>query len=584
MLPQSPDALRRQLEDRTFECRVREQINRLLVRGAPPEELMQASLRLVLELGGGWLSRVLFLEEDGQLVPACFESPQAERLGCAALLQVSEPLVDQCWQQKAVLAMTAERVAGRRLLEGESNALALPIPRQGVLYVSRESGHPFDERAHQWLTLLAGQLSPALEFSRRHALLERESEQLRALGEWVTGLKRLLEAAGQMASSLESGMSLLVSHLEDTLRSLFPRCDFLVALEHEGTWEVVRASTEHEPGALAALVARLRAGEEAIFLSDLSPAHPALWPGYRSLSAVSLRTERGLLGAVVLTAMSLDAFSPTDRDLLSVLAYQTAAALGGAWLHAELHQAYQHLQESRSQLVQSSKLAAVGELAAGVAHELNTPLGTVLLSLDSTRSALDSGRSEAAVKRLERARGEVMRAREIVAKLLYYARDAASAGRQSVSGERLVQDTLGLIGHQLETGGVRLTTCFEPAPPAYCNANEIQQVLINLLLNARDAAGDRGGEVQVAVRSDGDQVVLEVTDNGPGIPDEVAERIFDPFFTTKPVGRGTGLGLSVSKQIVELHQGQLGYRNLPDGGASFQVRLPSVRPDEVAPS
>ncbi|GMU56739.1 MAG: hypothetical protein AMXMBFR33_58850 [Candidatus Xenobia bacterium] len=579
MLPQSPEALRRQLEDRTLECRLREQINRLLVRGAPPEELMEAALRLVLELGSGWVSRVIFLEEGGQLVPARFSSPHAERLGCASLLQVSEPLVDQCWRQKAVLAMTAERAVGPRLLEGESNALALPIPRQGVLYVSREPGVPFEERDHQWLTLLVGQLSPALEFSRRYATLERESEQMRrhehALSEWAAGLKRLLEAAGQMAASLESGLTLIVSHLEETLTALFPGCDFAVALLHEGSWQVVRSNCEPDPAGFEQLVARFEAGESAVFLGNLSD-EPPLWPWQRSFSAVSLRGERGLLGGIALCDRSLDAFRTTERDLLAALAYQASAALSGAWLHAELQQAYQHLRDSRSQLVQSSKLAAVGELAAGVAHELNTPLGTVLLSLDSTRSALDSGRSEAALKRLERARGEVMRAREIVAKLLYYARDAASAGRQSVSGEQLVRDTLGLIGHQLETGGVRVSTLFEKAPSAYCNANEIQQVLINLLLNARDAVGERGGEVQVTVRAEGDRVVLEVADNGPGVPPEVEERIFDPFFTTKPVGRGTGLGLSVSKQIVELHQGQLTFCRRPGGGACFQVRLPSA--------
>ncbi len=579
MLPQSPETLRRQLEDRTLECRLREQINRLLVRGAPPEELMETALRLVLELGSGWVSRVIFLEEGGQLVPASFSSPHAERLGFASLLQVSEPLVDQCWRQKAVLAMSPERAAGPRLLEGEENALALPIPRQGVLYVSREPGVRFEERDQQWLTLLVGQLSPALEFARRYATLERESEQMRrherALSEWAAGLKRLLEAAGQMAASLESGLALIVSHLEETLTALFPGCDFAVALLHEGSWQVVRSNCEPEPGGFEQLVARLEAGESAVFLGDWTE-DTLLWPWQRSFAAVSLRGERGLLGAIALCDRSLNAYLATERDLLAALAYQASAALSGAWLHAELQQAYQHLQDSRSQLVQSSKLAAVGELAAGVAHELNTPLGTVLLSLDSTRSALDSGRAEAALKRLERARGEVMRAREIVAKLLYYARDAASAGRQSVSGEQLVRDTLGLIGHQLETGGVRVSPIFESAPSAYCNANEIQQVLINLLLNARDAVGEKGGEVQVTVRPEGDQVVLEVADNGPGVPPEVEERIFDPFFTTKPVGRGTGLGLSVSKQIVELHQGQLTFCHRPGGGACFQVRLPSA--------
>lgn len=552
-------------DDRAVELRLREQFNRLMVRGASPAEVMQAALGLMEELAGPLVTRALFLDD---LQPAAFESPQAEKLRNYALLQVPEPLVRDCWERQAVTVLVPS--ARPRLLEGEEIAVALPVPRTGVLYLSRASGS-FDERAIHRLSLLAGQLGPVLAFSRRYEALTREAEQARrserTLQQWVAGLQHLLEGAGKMASSLESGEERVLAHLEETLRPMAPEGWFAIRrLDREGL------RGQADPAELERVRQAVERNRQGFYLEDRAPSAPQLWPGQRSLLVVPLATEDRLLGFLALGAPAVAFFPEAERRLIAVLAFQAAIALANASLHAELSQAYQNLQESRLQLVQSSKLAAVGELAAGVAHELNTPLGTILLAVEGAQLGIERGKPELAEKKLKRAYDELLRSREIVAKLLYYSRDAAKAGRNPVSPGQIITDTLDLLGAQIpgletdlaETGRVKV------------NSNEIQQVLTNLLLNARDAGG---GRIRVELRPAASGATIAVQDNGSGIDPEVIERIFDPFFTTKDVGRGTGLGLSISKQIVEAHGGTLQVVSRPGQGARFEVWLPG----EAAP-
>ncbi len=531
------------------ELRLREQFNRLMVKGATPEEVMQAALRLMEELAGPLLTRAVFLDD---LQPAAFFSPQADKLRDYALLRVPEPVVQECWERQAVTAYTPS--PRPRLLEGEDIALALPIPRTGVLYLSRTTRH-FDDQEIHHLSLLAGQLGPVLAFARRFQALTREAEQARrserTLESWVAGLQHLLESTGRMASSLESGQERVLAHLEETLQGMIPGGWFAVCLEGK----ILRG--EADPEAVQAL-------EHELYLEDRTPGAPVLWPGQRTLLVVPLATEQKLLGFLALGAPAVSFFSEAERRLVAVLAFQAAIALANAALHSELGQAYQNLQESRLQLVQSSKLAAVGELAAGVAHELNTPLGTILLAIEGAQLGLERGNAPMAQKRLARAYDELLRSREIVAKLLYYSRDAANAGRNPNSPARIIQDTLDLMGAQIPG----LETDLAPTEDVRVNANEIQQVLINLLINARDAGATR---IVVELRPG---VTIAVSDNGGGIAPDVIEKIFDPFFTTKDVGRGTGLGLSISKQIVESHGGTLEVHSQMGQGARFVLRLP----------
>ncbi|MCX7898118.1 MAG: cache domain-containing protein [Rhodocyclaceae bacterium] len=249
---------------------------------------------------------------------------------------------------------------------------------------------------------------------------------------------------------------------------------------------------------------------------------------------------------------------------------------------AELERAYAELRATQRQLVMSEKLAAIGELTAGVAHEINNPIAVIQGNLDLIREVLASQAAPISGE-LRLIDAQIERIRLIVTKLLQFARPAEFAGYiEDVSPCELFSDCLVLVGHLLKRGNIVVTQRIETTRCAAINRNELQQVLINLLVNAIQALGDRGGHVTLVARdwNDGDVaqgIVIDVADDGPGIPPQHLDRIFDPFFSTKGTG-GTGLGLSVSFGLVERYGGKITVDSTVGKGAVFHVWLPSEAP------
>ncbi|MBT9588523.1 hypothetical protein IV102_34620 [bacterium] len=232
--------------------------------------------------------------------------------------------------------------------------------------------------------------------------------------------------------------------------------------------------------------------------------------------------------------------------------------------------------QAQANLVQGSKLAAIGQLAAGVAHELNTPLASVSMALGMAMQNLEK-KPDKARARLELAHKSVDQMSTIVSKLLNYSRESGQ-GRRAVSLAEVVQDSVQLVDQSFQMENIELL-CQVEELLVEVNAGEIQQVLINLLVNARLAvSGREQPQVRVIVeqirQESGRCARVSVTDNGPGVPPELRERIFEPFFTTRDLGRGVGLGLSLSREIVTGHGGSLDYETGPQGGACFIVSLP----------
>jgi two-component system NtrC family sensor kinase len=228
------------------------------------------------------------------------------------------------------------------------------------------------------------------------------------------------------------------------------------------------------------------------------------------------------------------------------------------------------------QLVQSGKLAAIGELAAGVAHEINNPLFAILGLVEFLLKDAEPGSK--AQERLTLVQQTGLEIKEIVRSLLDFAREN-SEERHLVSLEEVVFQTVDLIRRTSASKGVELLERYESGG-AVVNAspNQIKQIFLNLLGNARQAMPG-GGSVTIDVRREGDGVLATVTDSGPGIPAELQPRIFEPFFTTKRDSGGTGLGLSVSLGIAEAHGGSLTVESLPGSGAAFTLRLPLAEED-----
>jgi signal transduction histidine kinase len=236
----------------------------------------------------------------------------------------------------------------------------------------------------------------------------------------------------------------------------------------------------------------------------------------------------------------------------------------------------------QDQLIQSEKMSAIGQLIAGVAHDLNNPLASVVGFSDFLAEVGDVPANM--VEPLQVIRQEAERAASIVRNLLTFARKQETARRRQAV-KPLLESTLALLRNQLMTLRVEASLDVEPdVPDVEMNPNQMTQVFVNLVNNAAQAiaATGRAGHVWVTARKWLDGVAVSVSDDGPGIPEEIATRVFEPFFTTKAEGEGTGLGLSICQGIVKEHGGGISLDSSPGTGATFTVELPGRTP-QAAP-
>ncbi len=226
------------------------------------------------------------------------------------------------------------------------------------------------------------------------------------------------------------------------------------------------------------------------------------------------------------------------------------------------------------QMSQTEKLTSLGLLAAGVAHEVNTPLAVISNYIQMLAKQMPDADPRQSI--IEKIVKQTFRASEIVNNLLNFSRTGAGES-VDIDVNRVVEETLSLVSHPLKTSQIQVVKHLgETLPAVRGSANKLQQVFLNLFLNARDAMPG-GGLLEVRTGAHNGSVEIEVVDTGAGIPREHIHRIFDPFFTTKASGRGTGLGLSVSYGIIKEHSGKIDVRSTPGKGTSFHVEFPAVR-------
>jgi len=249
--------------------------------------------------------------------------------------------------------------------------------------------------------------------------------------------------------------------------------------------------------------------------------------------------------------------------------------------NAELHEAMEKLRRAQDNLVRSEKLASMGRLVAGIAHEINNPVNAVINSLGPLDDAVkriaagEGGSPVEIAKEAEEILAVVQRGaartKAIVQALHGYARGDDSVQRE-VNLARSVDETLGLLQHRLRN--VKVVKDVEPKARILGFPGQVDQVLMNLLTNAAQAIGENGGTISVAAHNQDARVLLTVVDDGPGIPKDVLPRIFDPFFTTKDVGEGSGLGLSIVHGIIERHGGHIEVESEPGQGTKFSISFP----------
>ena len=244
----------------------------------------------------------------------------------------------------------------------------------------------------------------------------------------------------------------------------------------------------------------------------------------------------------------------------------------------------QELRDKQEQLVQAAKLATLGELTTGVAHELNNPLNNIGLFVGNVidRVMLGERDGQRLIGDLEKAMEQVRKATEIITHLRTFGR-AAPISLESVDVAEAINRALALTSEQLRQRGIEVELDLSPGLFVLGNAIQIEQVFINLLTNARDALTDEDAEKRITITTgrEGERIKITFADTGPGIPGGLEQRIFDPFFTTKEVGTGTGLGLSITYGIVKEHGGQIAVAEGARQGACFEIELPVA--DEPPP-
>jgi signal transduction histidine kinase len=248
--------------------------------------------------------------------------------------------------------------------------------------------------------------------------------------------------------------------------------------------------------------------------------------------------------------------------------------------------------ERSRQLVRSERLAGVGFLAAGVAHEINNPLSAISMASESlanrvagsegTGLTISADDADVARQYLEMIQTEAARCQEITSRLLNFARGQdAPRGRQDVT--RIIHDVVQMVGHMGKYSGHHIEFVPTSAVHAEINGSEIKQVILNLVANSLESMGTSGGRLAIEVKELSDEVCLTFTDTGCGMTARVLENLFEPFFTERKSGRGTGLGLSISHRIVTDHGGRIEAQSDGPGlGSTFRVHLPKRASQSMA--
>jgi len=244
-------------------------------------------------------------------------------------------------------------------------------------------------------------------------------------------------------------------------------------------------------------------------------------------------------------------------------------------LAVAINRMLRELELRQQQLIQSGKMAAIGTLTSGIAHELNNPLNNIGLTTEALMENFAEYTDQQKLAMLDQICAQVARASSTVRTLLDFTRKEKAVFTR-VKIPAIIRDTVKLLANEMKLSGAVLHERMEdPIPEVIGNPRNLQQVFLNLMLNAIQAMPD-GGDLTVSASVDGDFVRVDISDTGVGIPEEALNKIFDPFFTTKEPGTGTGLGLAVSYGIIEAHRGKILVQSVVGKGSTFSVLLPSA--------
>ncbi len=561
------------------------------------EQILQAIAEQAAAISGAPFVRMFLLDEDSRVLRCHVVfglSPEVER---EILIPVGEGFTGEVAATGRFLAVADCRGDPRVRFPqhmgryGLVSYLGLPLKRGdqivGVLVFNTGAPRTYTADEIAYLSILADQAAVAIENARLFATTERAGREARSL----------YEVAHSLATSLDP---LEVLHLiaVKTTELLGTSHAQVVLWDEAGQTLRLGAAYGSEAEKVKDQQFRLGEGVNGIVAQTRAPLivndYQAFAPRVSELTelvaviGVPLLYRDRLLGVLTTHATQPGAaFTQDHLALLTTFANQAAIAIENARLYQQaqeqavvleqrVEERTKALKEAQAELVQSAKLAAMGTLAAGVAHELNQPL-TVIRGYAQGLLA-DAGLDPEVKADLDRIQAQTGRMAKIINHLRDFSRQAKGTF-EPVALNDVIEAAFSLLTQQLRLRNVRVVTELDPGLPVIRGDRvQLEQVFINLITNARDAMqSHNGGRLTVKTRGADPFVEAIVADTGPGIPEGIRARIFDPFFTTKEVGQGTGLGLSISYGIVRDHGGEIRAETRPGWGAVFVVRLPMAQ-------
>jgi GAF domain-containing protein len=513
---------------------------------------------------------------------------------------------------------------GVKAIEPVRTVLAAPILKGddllGVLVIYHLEVRPFTDKQIALVETFADQAAIAIENARLFdALRQRTDElgqsvgELRALGEVSQAVNSTLDLETVLSTIVAkavqlSGTDAGAIYVFDDLQR-----EFHLRATYGMDQELIDSLTRQRIGLNDSNVVHALAHPEPVQIADLKEQPPSavneiiLRAGFRALLVSPLIRGEDVVGLLVVRRRTPGAFSRNIIDLIKTFAAQSAVAIENARLFHDVEASLEDLRTAQDRLVQTQKLASLGQLTAGIAHEIKNPLNFVNNFSGVSTELIDELRETlATVKADDRTRAEITeltntlrdnlgkivqhgkRADSIVKNMLLHSREGSGEHRP-VDINAVVEEAVNLAYHgaRAEKQGFNITLerSFDPdAGQVDCFPQEITRVLLNLISNGFYAATRRKGEatgdafepkLTAATRSLGDRVEIRIRDNGAGIPLEVREKMFNPFFTTKPAGEGTGLGLSISHDIiVKQHAGSIEIDTRAGDFTEFRIILP----------
>jgi signal transduction histidine kinase len=544
-------------------------LTRLLAMGTPGASLLRTILKEALGLTGGRGSQVLLLRPDRRTL--LVEIGEGEGLADGAEVPADAvPWADVIREGKVVrlpspLAETGQQPADHLV------TLGIPLLARGdvlgilTLWGLSESWARHDQEPI--LETLANIAAHALHNDSLYRDLLRQKAELCTL----------IEISRDIAASLDLD-EVLGRVVRDAVRLLRVQASSLMLVDDAGQTLHVRATygsgqtwTRHPPlDTEASFVGEVVRSNSPIAVLDLYEqthdpyAQMASQEGLSSLLCVPLTTSLRLIGLLTVYTIESRRFRSEEVELLLALAAQSATAIENARL-------YQAMLETQEQLRHAERLAALGSMSAGLAHEIRNPLHTMQLLAYAMQK--DCHRFGTLAADLEVIQSEIGRLTLLVDQFLDFARPKRpEASPQKL--QEIMEETLLFVRAEARQRGIRISKSWPGDLPIVCvDGVQIKQVFLNILLNALQAMPS-GGTIEVRMHANGDCITTEIQDQGEGMPAAVKAQLFTPFFTTKP--KGVGLGLSISQRMIEGHRGAIRVTSQPGAGTTVRIELPLV--------